>query len=115
VLTNECVLRDPAGAGTAKWSGRDVELDSEAVQEHLRAGKQVYQLGLEFDGRMSFVLGEDLIVRKLRFFDNVTYQSDQDITTPQQEMETRFTLMTRELARLLSHLETWFDLRRPVS
>ncbi|WP_346949631.1 recombination-associated protein RdgC, partial [Dyella sp.] len=70
-LGDECELRDPATATGAIARCRRQELDSEEMKEHLRNGKQVFQLGLVFDDRMSFVLGEDLVVRKLKFLDVV--------------------------------------------
>ena len=71
-LSDECELRDPANAGGAVVRCRHQELESDEIREHLRGGKQVFQLGLEFDERIGFVLGEDLVVRKLKFFDVVT-------------------------------------------
>ena len=66
VLGDECELRDPAEAGAVVRCRRQ-DLESDEVREHLKSGKQVFQLGLEYDERVSFVLGEDLTVRKLRF------------------------------------------------
>lgn len=114
-LTDECELRDPAGAGGAIVRCRHQELESDEVREHLRNGKQVYQLGLAFDDRIGFVLGEDMVIRKLRFFDVVT--DELDATQPESaaaEMEARFALMTLELERLLDKMETWFGLPRPL-
>jgi hypothetical protein len=69
-LADECELRDPAEAGAVVRCRRQ-DLESDEVREHLKSGKQVFQLGLVFDGRVGFVLGEDLVVRKLRFLDQV--------------------------------------------
>jgi len=68
-LGDECELRDPAGGAIIRC--RKQELESPEVRAHLKQGKQVFQLGLQFDDRASFVLGEDLVVRKLRFLDVV--------------------------------------------
>ncbi|HEX7340969.1 MAG TPA: recombination-associated protein RdgC [Rhodanobacteraceae bacterium] len=113
-LADECELRDPAGAGGAVVRCRHQALESDEIREHLRNGKQVYQLGLEFDERIGFVLGEDLVIRKLRFYDVVTDELDnlQD-ESANVELEARFALMTLELERLLDKFETWFDLPRP--
>lgn len=114
-LTDECELRDPAGAGGAVVRCRHQELESDEIREHLRNGKQVYQLGLAFDDRIGFVLGEDMVIRKLRFFDVVT--EELDATQPDSaaaELEARFALMTLELERLLAKFETWFGLPRPL-
>ena len=113
-LGDECELRDPATATGAIARCRRQDLESEEIKEHLRNGKQVFLLGLTFDERISFVLGEDLIIRKLKFLDVVMDElgdSQQDATA---EMDASFALLTLELERLLGKLEAWFGLPRPM-
>jgi recombination associated protein RdgC len=84
------------------------------VREHLKSGKQVFQLGLMFEDRIGFVLGEDLTVRKLRFLDQVQGElGETDRDSGAAELDAVFALMTLELERLLQHLEQWFGLPRP--
>lgn len=113
-LGDECELRDPAAAAGAVVRCRRMDLASNEIREHLRSGKQVFQLGLEFDGRLGFVLGEDLVLRKLRFHDVVTdtleFEQDGSVTA---ELDARFALMSLELERLLQQLAKWFGLQRP--
>ncbi len=114
-LTDECELRDPTGNGGAVLRCRHQELESEEIREHLRNGKQVYQLGLSFEDRIGFVLGEDLVIRKLRFYDVVTEQlDDAEAESAAAELDARFTLMAGELQRLLEHLHGWFTVPRPA-
>ncbi len=114
-LTDECELRDPGGNGGAVVRCRHQELESDEIREHLRNGKQVYQLGLSFDDRLGFVLGEDLVIRKLRFYDVVTEELDTvEAESAAAELDARFTLMSGEVERLLQHMETWFALARPA-
>ncbi len=113
VLGEDCELRDPAEAGAIVRCRRQ-DLESDEVREHLKSGKQVFQLGLVFDDRMSFVLGEDLVVRRLRFLDVVLDQMDKDNTeSARAELDASFALMTLELRNLFGRLETWFGLPRP--
>jgi recombination associated protein RdgC len=113
VLGEECELRDPAEAGAIVRCRRQ-DLESDEVREHLKSGKQVFQLGLVFDDRMSFVLGEDLVVRKLRFLDVVLDQMGEDTAeSARAELDASFTLMTLELRNLFERLEQWFGLPRP--
>jgi recombination associated protein RdgC len=113
-LAEECELRDPSGSGGAVVRCRHQALASEEIRAHLRSGKQVYQLGLAFDEHMDFVLGEDLVIRKLRFFDAVTDELEAaEPESPAAELEARFALMTLELERLLARLDTWFGLPAP--
>lgn len=112
-LGDEVELRDPATATGAIAKCRRQDLDAEEVKEHLRNGKQVFQLGLVFDERMSFVLGEDLVVRKLKFLDVVTEELGDSFEDAQAEADASFALLTLELERLLAKLEEWFGLPRP--
>jgi recombination associated protein RdgC len=108
-LGDECELRDPATSTGAIARCRRQDMDAEEVKEHLRNGKQVFQLGLVFDDRISFVLGEDLIIRKLRFLD-VVLDSLGDAEDAQSQLDSSFALMTLELQRLLAHLDAIFKL-----
>lgn len=112
-LGDECELRDPATATGAIARCRRQDLDADEVKEHLRNGKQVFQLGLLFDDRISFVLGEDLVVRKLKFLDAVLDEMGDSQQDAAAEMDARFALLTLELERLLGKLEEWFGLPRP--
>jgi recombination associated protein RdgC len=112
-LGEECELRDPAEAGAVVRCRRQ-DLESDEVKEHLKSGKQAFQLALVFDDRMSFVLGEDLVVHKLKFLDIVLDELGEDTPeSAQAELDASFALMTLELKNLFEHLETWFGLPRP--
>jgi recombination associated protein RdgC len=113
VLGDECELRDPAEAGAVVRCRRQ-DLESDEVREHLKSGKQVFQLGLELDERMAFVLGEDLTIRKFRFLDVVLDELGDDAQeSARAELDARFALMTLETKRLLEKLDEWFGLPRP--
>lgn len=110
-LADECELRDPTGGAVVRC--RRQRLDSPEVREHLKRGKQVWQLGLAFEDRLALVLGEDLTVRKLRFLDAVSDTLEHCGEDPAAELDARFALMTGELERLLGQLQKWFGLERP--
>lgn len=112
-LGDECELRDPATATGAIARCRRQDLDADEIKEHLRNGKQVFQLGLVFDDRISFVLGEDLVLRKLKFLDAVLDELGDSQPDAAAEMDARFALLTLEMQRLLAKLEEWFGLPRP--
>jgi recombination associated protein RdgC len=110
---DECELRDPVEAGAIVKCRRQ-DLESDEVREHLKSGKQVFQLGLELDQRMAFVLGEDLTIRKFRFLDVVLDEIGEETSeSAQQELDARFALMSLETKRLLEKLDEWFGLPRP--
>ena len=113
VLGDECELRDPAEAGAVVRCRRQ-DLETDEVREHLKSGKQVFQLGLVFEDRMSFTLGEDLTVRKLRFLDQVQDElGETDRDSGLAELDAVFALMTLEVERVLRKFEEWFGLPRP--
>ena len=110
---DECELRDPVEAGAIVRCRRQ-DLESDEVREHLKSGKQVFQLGVELDERIAFVLGEDLTIRKLRFLDVVLDEiGEESSESARSELDARFALMTLELKRLLEKLDEWFGLPRP--
>lgn len=111
-LGEECELRDPAGGAVIRC--RRQPLESAEVRAHLKQGKEVFQLGLVFEDRASFVLDEDLVVRRLRFLDVVQDSLDADgRDSAEAELDARFALMTLELTRLFQGMEQWFGLARP--
>lgn len=109
-LGDECELRDPVDAGAIVKCRRQ-ELDSDEVREHLKAGKQGFQLALTFEERMGFVLGEDMVVRKLRFLETATEALEKDDRDSlRAEIDATFALMSGELKRLLQRLTEEFSL-----
>jgi len=104
-LGEECELKDAAEQG-AIVKCQHQELQSEEIQKHLEAGKQVTRLALTLDDHVSFVLGEDLVIRKLKFLDGAVDQlegtENDDIRA---ELDARFALMAGELKRLFAVLE----------
>ena len=108
-LGEECQLADPIEGGAVVRCVRQ-EIRSEEVDKHLEAGKQCTHLALVLDDHVSFVLGEDLIIRKLRFLDGAVDQLDDNIDDLRAELDARFALMVGEVRRLLSVLQTTFKL-----
>lgn len=110
-LTDECELRDAGSTRGAVVRCRNQPLVSDEIQAHLSSGKQVFQLGLEYAERMRFVLGEDLVVRKLKFHEAVVEElAFEDDGSGLAELDARFALMTLELEQLLGQLAAWFGI-----
>lgn len=112
-LGDEVELRDPASASGAIARCRRQDLDTDEVREHLRTGKQVYKIGLVYDDRISFVLGEDLVVRKVKFTDVVLDEQADAPESMAAELDANFALMALEYERLLAKLADLFKLPRP--
>jgi recombination associated protein RdgC len=104
-LGDECELRDPVDQGAVVKCQRQ-ELQGDEIGKHLEAGKQVTRLALTLDDPVSFVLGEDLVIRKFKLLDGAVDQlesSDRDDIRA--ELDARFALMSGEVKRLFSVLE----------
>ncbi len=104
-LGEECELKDPAEHGAVVKCQRQ-ELQSDEIGKHLESGKLVTRLALTLDDHVSFVLGEDLVVRKFKLLDGAVDQlesSERDDLRA--ELDARFALMSAEFSRLFNVLE----------
>ncbi len=109
-LGDECELRDMADASNVVRA-RNQDLACEEIREHIGAGKDITRLGLMFDGRLSFVLGDDLTIRKLYLTDVVLDELSGDChESAESELEARFALMRLEVRRLLESLSELFGI-----
>ncbi|MGW8276035.1 recombination-associated protein RdgC [Xanthomonas axonopodis] len=104
-IGEEAELRDPIEGG-AIVKCQHQELRGDEIEKHLEAGKQVTKLALVLDDNLSFVLGEDLVLRKLKFLDGALDQLD-DVEGDgmRAELDARFALQSAEMRRLFLVLE----------
>ncbi len=109
-LGDECELRDPSASVGARWKGAKVDLDSEEVKEHLRNGMQAFLLGLDAGGRVSFVLDEAIVLRKVSFGDVVMDEVGDSHEDAIGEFDANFTVIGAEVAALLNRLSDVFDI-----
>ncbi|WP_186442582.1 recombination-associated protein RdgC, partial [Lysobacter antibioticus] len=104
-LGDECELRDPVDQGAVVKCQRQ-ELESDEIAKHLETGKQVTRLALTLDDHVSFVLGEDLVVRKFKLLDGAVDQLEHSEGDGlRAELDARFALMSGEVKRLFKVLE----------
>lgn len=104
-LGEDCEFRS-AGDDGARVTIRSLDMASEEVTQHLEAGMQCTRLALVLDDHVSFELGEDLVVRKLRFLDGAVAALDgQEHEDLHAELNARFALMAGEVGRLFDVLE----------
>jgi len=76
-------------------------LEGEEIQQHIAAGKTATRLALTWNERISFVLSEQLQIKRLAFLDILKEQTEQGETADEQ-FDLDFTLMSGELAKLLA-------------
>lgn len=103
-LGNECELKDTSeDGGVVRCKGLDLQGDE--IRSHLNAGMQVTKLSVTWDDSLSFVLDEELGIRRLKFGDTLQEKLDDvDADDAAARFEAAFSLMTLELARLIPGL-----------
>ncbi|MGM0913555.1 MAG: recombination-associated protein RdgC [Pseudomonadota bacterium] len=88
---------------------RQVDLDSDEIQQLLESGRQASKLAVEVEGRLSFVLHDDLALKSLRFGDalideaNATDDGDDALL----RLDTDFVLMAQALGENTERLIAW--------
>lgn len=76
-IERECVLKSTGDDGaTVKFSKHHLATDE--VKKHIREGKLPTSLALSWDGKVAFVLGETLQLKKLQFLDGIMNDSGSD-------------------------------------
>ncbi|EFW81317.1 recombination-associated protein RdgC [Pseudomonas savastanoi] len=76
-VLDECELRDTHEDGGIVRCKRQ-DLTSDEIQLHLNTGKVVTQLSLAWQDKLSFVLDDKLVVKRLKFEDLLQDQAEQD-------------------------------------
>ena len=103
-----CGLGD--GAAIAKVKNED--LAGSEVTAHLNADKIVTKLELEHQGALTFMLHDDLSIKRIKFFDVIAEQNDDiDSDDVQGKLTADFTLMAGELNRMISNLHAEFNVK----
>lgn len=107
-IDRDCELR---ALGEEKAVVRYVRhpLDGKEVADHIAAGKTVTRLALTWRDRVSFVLTEQLQVKRLAFLDVLKDDAERRAEQGDDPFETDFVLMSGELAPLLADLVEALD------
>jgi len=103
-LGTECELKDPSEDGAVvRCKGLDLRGDD--VRTHLNAGMLVTRLALTWDDNVSFVLDEELGIKRLKFGETLQEKLDDvDSDDAAARFDAAFSLMTLELSRLIPGL-----------
>ncbi len=114
-IGDECDLTEPVDHGGKVRCTRQA-LEADEISKHLEAGKQVTRLGLHLDDHTSFVIGDDLVVRKFKLLDGAIDQLDaSDRDGLQAELDARFALLVAEVRRLFDVMEPALKLSKVES
>jgi recombination associated protein RdgC len=79
-------------------------LDSDEVRNHIASGKSATRLALTWNDRVSFVLTEQMQVKKVSFLDMIKEDAERQAENADDLFAANFTLMSGELSQLLAHL-----------
>jgi len=102
-LGNAVELKDPAEKGSvAKLQRQDLE--AEEALCHLEAGKGVTRVEVTWRGRLAFVLGDDLVVRKFHSTDLLNEETEQAAGGGNAEIDSRYALLAGEVDGLFASL-----------
>jgi recombination associated protein RdgC len=104
VIQDECELRDPVEEGAIVRCRRQ-DLDGDEIKAHLKAGKQIVKLSLEWGERLAFVIQEDMSVKRLRFLDLIQEEAaEAEAEDAATRFDVDFALMSLELGRFIGRL-----------
>jgi recombination associated protein RdgC len=109
-LLDEAEFKSPSEDGaTIRCKSQD--LDAEEMLAHLQTGMLVQKIAIQWQDRLTCILGEDLSVKRLKFTDVVKEQNE-DI--PKEEINAKldadFTLMSAEVVELSKALKEIFEI-----
>jgi recombination associated protein RdgC len=79
-------------------------LDGREIRDHISGGKTVVRLALTWHDKISFVLTEQLHIKRVTFLDILNRETDGNIEDEQEQFAIDFALVTGELALMLADL-----------
>lgn len=90
------------GGATVRYVGH--ALEAEDMRRHIEAGKQCMRLAMTWDDRVSFVLTPSLLIKRVTPLDVIKEAEDPTAQNDDERFDSDVTLMTGELARMLTDL-----------
>ncbi|MGF6694138.1 recombination associated protein RdgC [Metapseudomonas resinovorans] len=103
-VLDECELRDTDEEGGVVRCKRQ-DLTSDEIQLHLTSGKLVTQLSLAWQDKLSFILDDKLVIKRLRFEDLLQEKAEQDGGDDAlSQLDASFTLMMLTLVEFIPQL-----------
>jgi recombination associated protein RdgC len=90
------------GGATVRYVGHALEASD--MRRHIEAGKQCMRLAMTWDDRISFVLTPSLTIKRVTPLDVLKEAADPTAQNDDERFDSDVTLMTGELARMLTSL-----------
>ena len=102
-IDQDLEMRSPdCSKATVRYARHNLE--GREIRDHIAAGKAVVRLGLTWNDKVSFVLTEQLQIRRLIFPDILKRELGVEVEGENEQFEADFSLMTGELSRMLADL-----------
>jgi recombination associated protein RdgC len=107
-IEDECELRAPEEeGGIIRCKRHDLSLPE--IKNHLDTGKEVIKLAVSWADRLSFIIDENLAVKRLKFLDLIQDQvADIETYDQAEQFDVDFSIMSLELANFLPRLVELF-------
>jgi recombination associated protein RdgC len=107
-IEDECELRSPEEeGGIIRCKRHDLTLPE--IKNHLDTGKEVIKLAISWADRLSFIIDENLSIKRLRFLDLIQEQmTDIETGNEAEQFDADFSIMSMELANFLPRLMELF-------
>lgn len=107
-IEDECELRSPEQeGGIIRCKRHDLTLPE--IKNHLDTGKQAIKLAISWADRLSFIIDENLAIKRLRFLDLIQDQvADIETADETEQFDVDFSIMSLELANFLPRLMELF-------
>ena len=102
-MDQDLELRTPdATKATVRYARHG--LDGKDIRDHIKAGKEAVRLGVTWNDRVSFVLTEQLHIKRLSFVGILERESGEELENEDERFDIDFALMTGELTQMLADL-----------
>ncbi len=107
-LEDECELQAGEGAeGTVRC--KYIDVSSEEVRAHVASGRRVKKLAMNWHEHLSFVLQEDLSIRRMRFDSAIVDEASESADDEASRFDADFTIMVAELIAFIPDLLSALD------
>src|SRR3954465_5402692 len=102
-IDQDLELRAPdASKATVRYARHTLE--GKDIRDHIAAGKEPVRLGLTWNDKVSFVLTEQLRIKRLSFLNIIEREPSEELDNEDERFDIDFALMTGELAKMLADL-----------
>jgi recombination associated protein RdgC len=102
-IDQDLELRAPdANKATVRYARHSLE--GKDIREHIAAGKEPVRLGLTWNDKVSFVLTEQLHIKRLSFLNIIERETAEELDNEDERFDIDFALMTGELSKMLGAL-----------